>query len=286
MCGIAGLVCHDHLRSVDREAIVAMRDVMPYRGPDDSGIHLDGPVALGFRRLSIIDLGGGHQPMTGANQRRWIVFNGEIYNYRTLRQELVAEGYPFKTHSDTEVILALYETRGEDCVHALNGMFAFAIWDADARSLFLARDRMGVKPLYYAEAGGVFAFASEMKSLFASGVVTPTVRAEALSEYLLFRQVAGPSTLFRGVSNLLPGHTMTVRDGRVTTRRYWAPQPAADRAPIEFDAAVRELGELLEDSVRLRLISDVPVGTFCSGGVDSSLVTALASKLKGEPVNT
>jgi len=286
MCGIAGLVCHDRSRSVDRETIIAMRDVMPYRGPDDTGVHLDGPVALGFRRLSIIDLSGGHQPMTGVNQRRWIVFNGEIYNYRTLRQELVSAGYRFNTHSDTEVILALYETRGEACVDALNGMFAFAIWDADARSLFVARDRMGVKPLYYAESGGVFAFASEMKSLFASGVVTPSVRAEALSEYLLFRQVAGPATLFRGVNNLLPGHTMTVRDGRVTTRRYWSPHPPAVRSPIEFDDAVRQLGELLEDSVRLRLISDVPVGTFCSGGVDSSLVTALASKLKGEPVNT
>ena len=287
MCGIAGLVCHDPTRPVDREAIIAMRDVMPYRGPDDSGIHIDGPVALGFRRLSIIDLSGGHQPMTGGNGRRWIVFNGEIYNYRTLRQELASAGYAFATHSDTEVILALYELRGEACVEALNGMFAFAIWDADAHSLFIARDRMGVKPLYYAESGGVFAFASETKSLFASGVVTPEVRGEALSEYLLFRQVAGPQTLFRGVKNLLPGYTMTVRDGKVRTRRYWSPHPqSTDRKPIEFEDAVRQLGELLEDSVRLRLISDVPVGTFCSGGVDSSLVTALAAKLKGEPVNT
>lgn len=287
MCGIAGLVYADRTRPCDAETVIAMRDVMPYRGPDDTGLHLDGPVGLGFRRLSIIDLGGGHQPMPGPGDRHWIIFNGEIYNYQALRQELVAKGCTFRTHSDTEVILQLYAERGDACVHALNGMFAFAIWDSERRSLFLARDRMGVKPLYYAETPEGFLFGSEIKALFASGKVTPTCREDALAEYLIFRQAAGPETMFRGVRSLPPGCTMTVQDGRTKVSRYWSPRPTTgDTTPMAFGDAVARLGELLDDSVRLRLISDVPVGTFCSGGVDSSLVTALAAKRKGDPVNT
>ena len=286
MCGIAGLVYADRARACEAEPVVAMRDVMPYRGPDDSGLYLDGPVGLGFRRLSIIDLGGGHQPMSGPGDRHWIIFNGEIYNYQALRQELLAKGCTFQTHSDTEVILQLYAERGEACVHALNGMFAFAIWDSERRSLFLARDRMGVKPLYYAEIPEGFVFASEIKSLFASGKVTPACREDALGEYLIFRQAAGPETMFRGVQSLPPGCTMTVRDGRTRVTRYWSPRPSGEHQPIAFDDAVGQLAELLDDSVRLRLISDVPVGTFCSGGIDSSLVTALAAKRKGDSVNT
>lgn len=266
--------------------ITAMRDIAAYRGPDDAGVHVDGNVGLGHRRLSIIDLGGGHQPMADARGRLWIVYNGEVYNFQQLRQELVAKGYAFRTTSDTEVILQLYAERGERCVEALNGMFAFAIWDADRRSLFLARDRMGVKPLYYAETPEAFVFASEIKSIFASRKLTARCREEALSEYLLFRQVAGSETLFRGVKSLPPGCTMVVAGGRSRITRYWSPRPAADRAPVSFEEARETLAELLEDSVRLRLISDVPVGTFCSGGVDSSLVTALAARLKGDPVNT
>jgi asparagine synthase (glutamine-hydrolysing) len=286
MCGIAGLVYTDHNRPCEAETVIAMRDVMPYRGPDDTGLYLEGPVGLGFRRLSIIDLGGGHQPMPGPGDRQWIIFNGEIYNYQALRQELVAKGHIFRTHSDTEVILQLYAERGEDCVHALNGMFAFAIWDSERRSLFIARDRMGVKPLYYAETPEGFLFASEIKALFASGKVTPACREDALGEYLIFRQAAGPETMFRGVRSLPPGCTMTVQDGRTRVSRYWSPRPNGEPAPIAFDEAVARLGELLDDAVRLRLISDVPVGTFCSGGLDSSLVTALAAKRKGDAVNT
>jgi asparagine synthase (glutamine-hydrolysing) len=263
-----------------------MRDIASYRGPDDAGTHIDGHVGLGHRRLSIIDLGGGHQPMSDVSRKLWIIFNGEIYNYRPLREALLGKGYAFNTHSDTEVILNLYADMGERCVEKLNGMFAFAIWDPDRRSLFLARDRMGVKPLYYAETPAAFVFGSEIKSIFASTLVTPQCREEALTEYLFFRQVAGSDTLFRGVKSLPPGCTMTVHDGRTKIARYWSPRPPADRPDISYEDAVRTLQELLEDSVRMRLISDVPVGTFCSGGVDSSLVTALAAKSKGDAVNT
>jgi asparagine synthase (glutamine-hydrolysing) len=286
MCGIAGLVYADRARPCEAETVIAMRDIMPYRGPDDSGLHLDGPVGLGFRRLSIIDLGGGHQPMSDTGDRYWIIFNGEIYNYQSLRQELVASGRTFRTHSDTEVILQLYVERGEACVNALNGMFAFAIWDSERRTLFLARDRMGVKPLYYAETPEAFLFGSEIKALFASGKVAPAYREDALAEYLMFRQAAGPESMFRGVHSLPPGCTMTVQDGRSRISRYWSPRPSGERATISYDDAVAQLAALLDDSVRLRLISDVPVGTFCSGGIDSSLVTALAAKRKGDAVNT
>jgi len=286
MCGIVGLVYTDPSRPCETEIVTAMRDLVSYRGPDDAGIYVDGPVGLGHRRLSIIDLGGGHQPMTDERKALWIVYNGEVYNYRPLREELIAKGYKFRTHSDTEVILQLYAERGEKCVDALNGMFAFAIWDVERRSLFLARDRMGVKPLYYAETPEAFVFASEIKSIFASTKVSARCREEALTEYLFFRQVAGSETLFRGVKSLPPGCTMTLRDGRTRITRYWSPRPDGERSTIDFEDAVRMLADLLEDSVRMRLISDVPVGTFCSGGVDSSLVTALAAKLKGDPVNT
>jgi asparagine synthase (glutamine-hydrolysing) len=286
MCGIAGLLYADPSRPCGADIVTAMRDIASYRGPDDAGIYVDGPVGLGHRRLSIIDLGGGHQPMANPERKLWIIYNGEVYNFRELRAELTAQGYTFRNNSDTEVILQLYAAKGERCVESLNGMFAFAIWDADRRSLFLARDRMGVKPLYYAETSDAFVFGSEIKSLFASGLVSPDCREEAISEYLLFRQVAGSDTLFRGVKSLPPGCTMTVRAGTTRITRYWSPRPAADRPPITFRDATEELAALLEDSVRMRLISDVPVGTFCSGGVDSSLVTALAARLKSDAVNT
>ena len=286
MCGIAGLFYNDRSRPCKQDVVIAMRDVMPYRGPDDVGLHLDGPLGFGFRRLSIIDLGGGHQPMTTVDGRYWIIFNGEIYNFQNLRDELVRKGANFQSHSDTEVILQLYAERGAECVHALNGMFAFVIWDAERKTLFLARDRMGVKPLYYAQTAEALVFASEIKSIFASGIITPRAREEAFAEYLLFRQVAGPDTMFRGIRSLPPGCTMTVQEGQARVSRYWSPRPPADRPSMTFDEAVAGLAELLDDSVRLRLISDVPVGTFCSGGVDSSLVTALAARRKGDAVNT
>jgi asparagine synthase (glutamine-hydrolysing) len=286
MCGIVGLIHRDPSRPCGAELVTKMRDTVTYRGPDDAGVFVDGPVGLGHRRLSIIDLGGGHQPMSDSSGRNWVVFNGEIYNYRPLREALIAKGYTFRTHSDTEVILQLYADMGDQCVTAMNGMFAFAIWDSERRTLLLARDRMGVKPLYYAETPDAFVFASEIKSIFASGFVEPKCRDEALAEYLLFRQVAGEEGLFHGIRSLPPGCTATLRDGTLRISRYWSPRPPADRPPITYAEARATLASLLEDSVRLRLISDVPVGTFCSGGVDSSLVTAVAAKLKRDPVNT
>jgi asparagine synthase (glutamine-hydrolysing) len=286
MCGIAGLVYTDPARPCEPDLVLAMRDVATYRGPDDAGLYVEGPVGLGHRRLSIIDLGGGHQPMSDPRGAFWIVFNGEIYNYREIRASLLTKGYTFQTNSDTEVIVQLYADRGERCVDVMNGMFAFAIWDRERHTLFLARDRMGVKPLYYAETKDAFLFGSEIKSIFASGKVEPSCRREALAEYLLFRQVAGPEGLFRSIRSVPPGCTMTVRSGAATVTRYWSPRPAPERAPIAFNEAHETLAGLLEDSVRMRLVSDVPVGTFCSGGVDSSLVTALAAKAKGDTINT
>jgi asparagine synthase (glutamine-hydrolysing) len=286
MCGISGIVFEDPAVIIDRAQLISMRDCMTYRGPDDAGLFIDGPVGLGHRRLSIIDLGGGHQPMSNEDGSLRIVFNGEIYNYRSLREELIAKGHHFQSQSDTEVILHLYADRGEACVHALNGMFAFAIWDARRRVLFLARDRMGVKPLYYAVTPKAFLFASEIKAILASRMVSARCRDEAVAEYMLFRQVAGPESLFEGVMNLPPGCTLTLYNGKPRIARYWSLRPAADRPRISYEDARQTLTDLLQDSVKMRLISDVPVGTFCSGGVDSSLVTALASRIKGDRVNT
>ena len=286
MCGIAGLVYRDASRRCSAETVEAMRDIASYRGPDDSGIYLDGPAGLGHRRLSIIDLGGGHQPMTDEHQRFWIVYNGEVYNFRETRQQLETKGHVFRTNSDTEVILRLYIDRGERCVEALNGMFAFAIWDTQQRTLFLARDRMGVKPLYYAETPEAFVFGSEIKSIFASNLVSPRRRDDAFAEYMTFRQVAGTTTLFEGVNSLAPGCTMLVRDGQVRISQYWSPQPSSEPLSMSFEDATERLAAMLEESVRMRLVSDVPVGTFCSGGVDSSLVTALAARHKNDSINT
>lgn len=286
MCGIVGVVFEDAARPCPRDLVDAMGDVLSYRGPDDAGCFVTGNVGLGHRRLSVIDLGGGHQPMTDASGALTIVFNGEIYNYRSLRGELAAKGHVFRTQSDTEVLLTLYADRGEECVRALNGMFAFAIWDARRRLLFAARDRLGEKPFYYANTGGVFAFASEIKALFAVPAVPRRPREAGLAEYALFRQVSGAESLFAGVSSLPPASTMLVRDGVIAVRRYWSPRPEAGRLRATRAEAREQLAGLLRDAVEMRLVSDVPVGTFCSGGVDSSLVTALAAQLKGTGVNT
>ena len=285
MCGIVGLLLRDS--SCDPVTLTRMRDLVTHRGPDDAGNHLDGPVGLGHRRLSIIDLGGGHQPMSTADGRLTIVYNGEIYNYRQLRRELEAEGAQFRTNSDTEVILQLHALRGDKAASALNGIFAYALWDRDARHLRLVRDRAGIKPLYYAATPGGLAFGSEIKSLFASGLVAPALDSRHVAEYLLFRQVAGPQNLFRGVVSLPPGHVLDVTPaGPGQPRPYWW---AADR-PAEFAGsyadAVDAVDFVLRESVERQLMAEVPLGTFCSGGIDSSLITALASRLAGKQINT
>ncbi len=243
MCGIVGVVGRDG-QPLDREVFLRARDTMTHRGPDDGGFYQDGPVMLGHRRLSIIDLGGGHQPMSAADDAVWIVFNGEIYNFRELRKELEAKGHQFRSHSDTEVILHLYLEEGVSAFERLNGIFAFAIWDRRSGELHLVRDQMGIKPLYYAESPGGLVFASEIKTLLATGLVQPEMEAEALPEYLLFRDVSGERTLFRNVRRLLPGHRLTFSGGSPVMHRYWTLQaPEAEPFAGGFEAAVAYLRE-------------------------------------------
>lgn len=286
MCGILGIVGRDN-RGIDREVFLRARDIMNHRGPDDAGFYHDENVMLGHRRLSIIDLGGGHQPMAAANNDVWIVFNGEIYNFRELRASLVSKGHTFRTSSDTEVILHLYLEEGSKGFKHLNGIFAFAIWDRRTGEFHLVRDQMGVKPLYYAVTSRGLVFASEIKSLLATGLVEPELAADALPEYLVFRDVAGERTMFRGIRRLLPGHRLSMVGGDHHTHRYWNLHTEDQEAfQGNFDSAVGALDGLLNDAVRMQMVSDVPLGTFCSGGVDSSLITALATQHASEPINT
>jgi len=263
-----------------------MRDLMRHRGPDEEGIFLGDQAGLGHRRLSIIDLSSGQQPMCNEDGTLWIVYNGEIYNYRDLYVDLVSRGHTFRSRSDTEVILHMYEEEGEECIRHFNGMFAIAIWDRRSRTLFLARDRMGVKPLYYAMTKEAFLFSSEIKSIVSGEFLSASCNEGALMEYLLYRSISGEVTLYNGVRSLMPAHTMVLRDGKVNIRKYWSSLPAQSAEILEYRAAEEKLHVLIRDSVRLRMVSDVPLGTFCSGGLDSSLVTAMASGMIDGPINT
>jgi len=279
MCGIAGIVHRDLEREVSPARIGAMMDAIHHRGPDDDGTYFDGPVGLGFKRLSIIDLDGGNQPMCNEDGTVWIVFNGEIYNYLELRQEL-ARHHTFKTQSDTEVILHLYEELGERCLDRLNGMFAFAIWDQRQGRLFAARDRLGIKPFYWHAWEGGIAFASEPKALFAGGILQPEPDPQGLEQYLAFQFCLGDRTMFRGVRKLEPAHFLSYRPGRddgPSVARYWDFNYEIDVHHTE-EWFVDELLALLQDSMRLQLRSDVPVGAHLSGGIDSSTVVCLASQ--------
>lgn len=286
MCGIAGVFLKNTGRAVDMAVLSSMRDTMIHRGPDDSGVYIDGAVGLAHRRLSIVGLSTGHQPMNNGTDRLWIVFNGEIYNYPQLKRELEKKGYVFRTQSDTEVILHLYTEYGEDCVQHLNGMFAFAIFDKDHKYLFLARDRLGEKPLYYAETNDAYIFASEIKALLAYPGMNAEINIDAVYEYFLFRAVVGEPSLFKGVHSLLPGHRMVLDVNGAKAEPYWDHRCLPVDWKIDAQQAKERLGELLVDAVRMRLMSEVPLGTFCSGGVDSSLVTAIAARTIGQPVNT
>jgi asparagine synthase (glutamine-hydrolysing) len=286
MCGIVGIIYKDRERTVSESEVITMRDLLVHRGPDDKGTFIDGNVGLGHRRLSIIDLSTGRQPMTNEDGTLYIVFNGEIYNFQDLREELIKKGHTFRTKSDTEVILHLYEEEGENCPSLLNGIFAFAIWDKRKRSLFLARDHMGIKPLYYLETREALLFSSEIKSIVQGGHTEARCNVEAIPEYFIFRHISGQDTMFQGVKNLLPGHSIVFEDGKMRVREYWSPFPREKERNISFGEAIEELSWLIQDSVKKQLISDVPLGTFCSGGVDSSLVTAMASLSTGRPINT
>jgi asparagine synthase (glutamine-hydrolysing) len=287
MCGICGKIYLDPARRANPEEIAAMRDTMVVRGPDAGGVHLDRHAGLGHRRLSIIDLAASHQPMCNHDRSICISYNGEIYNFPQLRRELLGRGYQFKTAGDTEVILHLYEAFGEDCVRHLRGMFAFAIWDARSDTLFLARDRVGVKPLYYTLTDEAFLFGSELKALGADSCFSARkqVDLEAVHGYLSFLCVPDPVCIYRGVHKLPAGHTLTLRAGRVQLRRYWDISFEAQKGVSEADWLAQVL-EKMREAVRIRLVCDVPLGAFLSGGIDSSTVVALMAGLMSRPVKT
>jgi asparagine synthase (glutamine-hydrolysing) len=283
VCGIAGFVHLDGTRA-DPAVARAMADAIRSRGPDDDGVFAEGPVALGFRRLSIIDLSGGHQPMSSADGRLWIVFNGEIYNFPELRRDLEGRGYPFRTHSDTETILYAYDAFGEAVPEKLNGMFAFALWDASRERLVLARDRMGKKPLYYAyEPGRFFAFASELKALLRFPRLTPSLDLAGMRRYLAFDYLPDPHTIYRGVHKLPPGNRLILERGSMRLRPYWDLTFTRNGTPPGEAEAAEELVTRMREAVRRRLLSDVPLGVFLSGGIDSSAVVALMAELRPGP---
>jgi len=287
MCGIVGIVRLDPNDTVDEARLMQMRDVLHHRGPDDEGLWVEGPVGLGHRRLAIVDVAGGHQPMANEDQTVWIVFNGEIYNHAALRPELEAKGHRYRTRSDTETILHLYEEEGERCVERLQGMFAFAVWDRVRRRLFLARDRLGIKPLYYASTERALLFASEIKAILTAGILRPEFNEAVLPEFLATRFVSGEETFFRGVRKLLPGRTLTwsVAEG-FRERRYWRPPVQTFESLTDFRPQADEVRARLETAVRSHLMSDVPLGLFLSGGLDSSGLAALMAPMVKEPIRT
>ncbi len=289
MCGIAGFLS---IRpDPDAQPILErMTGVLRHRGPDDAGFWSDPHCYLGHRRLSIIDLAAGHQPMSNEDGRLWITYNGEIFNHAALRPGLERAGHVYQTRCDTETILHAYEEYGSACVSHLRGMFAFAVWDASARTLFCARDRLGKKPFYYYWDGRLFAFASEIKALLEHPAISASFDETLLPEYLAFGYTSGDRTLFAGIRKLMPGHTLTVRiapEARVEVQRYWEiPEPAADPERRDERSWIAECRERLEETVRMRLMSDVPLGMFLSGGVDSSAIAALIKRLAPGPVET
>lgn len=263
-----------------------MTGLLAHRGPDAEGYYFSEPpgLGLGHRRLSIIDLPGGKQPMSNEDGSAWVVFNGEIYNFQGLVEDLARRGHKFQTRSDTEVILHQYEEDGPDCIKKFNGMFAFAVWDAKLRSLFLARDRMGVKPLYWTQDGDRFLFASELRPILSALPSLPALDPAALWAYLSIRYVPGPATLFQGIHKLLPGHRLIVDQNGLRDEVYWRLPEGGD--PLRGRAAEEAIRELFEDAVKLRLIADVPLGAFLSGGVDSTALVATMRKYKGEGLKT
>ena len=290
MCGVSGIAfssrraCH-----VSEALLLRMRDVLRHRGPDDAGIFIEGPIGLAHRRLSIVDLATGHQPMANEDGSLRIVFNGEIYNHVEHRSELEARGHVFATHSDTEVIVHLYAEYGDRCVDYLRGMFAFAIWNRRTKEMFLARDRLGVKPLYYVHADdGSFFFASEIKALLAANAIRPALNVAALPDYLANHATSDDTTLFAGVRRLPAGHTLRWKDGKIEIKRFWDVSPGTREEGRSRSAAecIDGWRELFRTSVKLRLMSDVPLGMFLSGGIDSSAIAAVMSQMVAEPIKT
>ncbi len=294
MCGICGIMHYAGEKTIDREILKEMTDSMVHRGPDDSGSYLGwdagrdrARLGLGHRRLSIIDLSAqGHQPMSNEDGTVWIVYNGEVYNFSSLKSDLIKKGHRFKSNTDTEVIVHLYEEEGKACVGKLRGMFAFAVWDEKKKNLFLARDRLGIKPLYYYFNDKTLIFASEIKSLLKSKEIIPEVNRAVLDAYLTFGFVPAPHTMFKNVYKLLPGHTLTYANERIVTEKYWDFDQIEQSPGRKESDYAREFMELLDECVKMRLISDVPLGVFLSGGLDSSTVVALMSRMAAGRVKT
>lgn len=286
MCGIAGILNLENGKPVRPELLNPMLRRIIHRGPDENGTLVDGELAMGMQRLSIIDLADGKQPIQNEDGRLSVVFNGEIYNYIELRDGLKKRGHVFRTNSDTEVIVHLFEEHGVDCVNHLRGMFGLAVWDHQKRELFIARDRLGIKPLYYTLENQALAFGSEVKSLLTLPWVESSIDHAALNEYLSLKYVPAPRTLFKNIASLPPGHSMLIRNGNVEVKQYW---DISFAEKLQFDreeSAVEQLLEKLRESIRLRLRSDVPFGAFLSGGLDSSIIVALMSEQLDMPVNT
>jgi asparagine synthase (glutamine-hydrolysing) len=279
MCGICGFTWED------KSLVRRMASTIEHRGPDDYGFYAATGISLGHRRLSIIDLSRkGRQPMSNEDGSVWIVYNGELYNYLAIRGLLEKKGHKFRSNTDTEVIIHAYEEFGEQCLQRFNGMFAFAIWDSNKKSLFLARDRMGEKPLYYFHDKARFIFGSEIKAILEDKSIKRGVDIFALHDYLTFRCVSLPNTMFKGIRRLLPAHCLWFKNGIVTVRRYWSPLYRIEDRPEQFFVA--RLRSLLSDAVKIRLMSDVPLGAYLSGGIDSGTIVALMSKASDHPVKT
>jgi asparagine synthase (glutamine-hydrolysing) len=286
MCGIAGIIDNNSGGIVDSEVIHAMCQTILYRGPDDEGMYVKGPVGLGMRRLSIIDLAGGRQPIHNEDKNVWVVFNGEIYNFPELRRQLELAGHRFYTHTDTEAIVHLYEDLGCDCVQKLRGMFAFAIFDERQRTLMLARDRLGIKPLHYAPTPDRLLFGSEIKTILAAAPELSELNQQALLDYFYFGYIPEPATAFKGIHKLPPGHLAIWKNGQTTVRKYWDLPAYGAHEPRSEEECLEELENRLAEAVRIRLISDVPLGALLSGGVDSSLIVALMARSSNAPVKT
>ncbi len=287
MCGICGVFHSDRDRRVNRDTLAAMNRQIVHRGPDDDGFFVEENVGLAMRRLSIIDIQTGHQPISNEHENIWIVFNGEIYNHQDLRRDLQSRGHRYRTQSDTETIVHLYEEYGRNCVEHLRGMFSFAIWDRTRRTLFLARDRLGIKPLYYRFDGETLLFGSEIKTILAYPGVKPEFNRGTLAEYLAFGYVAGEETMYAGIRKLMPGHILTIDErGQLETSSYWDLDVTTDNGSQPREHYVRRYREQLEECVSSHLMSDVPLGVFLSGGLDSSAVAALTTKIRKEPIET
>src|SRR5499427_3807191 len=288
MCGICGIFFKDRDWRVQGDALARMNRSIVHRGPDDEGFFVEENIGLAMRRLSIIDVKSGHQPIANENRDIWIVFNGEIYNHDELRKDLESRGHQYRTRSDTETIVHLYEQYGQDCVKHLRGMFAFVIWDRRQRTLFAARDRMGIKPLYYRWDGTSFLFGSEIKAILEYPGVDAEFDRGTLAEYLAFGYITGPQTMYTGIRKLMPGHTLELseRAAEPLIKQYWDLAVKDDATPLSHEFYLRTYREKLESAVSSHLMSDVPLGVFLSGGLDSSAVAALTAKIRGDRIQT